>query len=305
MYFPFVVFTFYQWTLKDSWLSLLLSIVAFLAIISLVSYPAFLTIRLARRSTLQLLYSDAKHFALQSSLYAQYRESRYYYFLSPIMIYFCRAICISFAKGNGEVQVILMVILEGIAVIAHVALRPCRTKGGDAFSIFLASVRLLCTALTIAFVERLRLAAIPRVIIGLVIAAIFSIAVIITFINLIVQSGIKQLWKHGRLQCSARGSSNGSMLEKGALCTSTSLDHIGRPMNPTPDQTVGLDSRSLQPYPISPTTTTTEQPSLYSRDSHTITVGSLLPRRWSFSPLNSPTHSLQFHEPPSHGRLPR
>jgi Transient receptor potential (TRP) ion channel len=295
-----MIFIFYQWTLKDSWLSLLLSIIVFLAIVSLVSSPAFLTIRIARHSTPHALYSDTEHFALKSALYAQYRAPRYYYFLLPMAAYFGKAICISFADGNGEVQVILMVILEGVTVISHLALRPCSTKGGDAFSIFLASIRLLCTALTIAFVERLNLAPIPRVVIGLVIAAIFSVAVIITLINLVARSGIEQLWKHDSLHGSAGGSCNGSMLERGELGTSKSLDHIGRPINPTPERSIALDPRILQPYPISPTATATEQPSLSSCDSHTITIGSLLPRRWSFSPLNSPTNSLQSHEPSLH-----
>jgi hypothetical protein len=196
--------------------------------------------------------------------------------------------------------VILLVILEGVTVVSHLALRPCSTKGGDAFSTFLASVRLLCAALMIAFVERLKLAPIPRVVIGLVIAAIFSVAVIITFINLVAQSGIEQLWRHDRVHGSAGGSSNESMLEKGELSTSKSSDHVDRPINPTPERSIALDPRILQPYPISPTATATEQPSLCSRDSRTITIGSLLPRRWSFSPLNSPTNSSQTHEPQSY-----
>ena len=291
-----MIFIFYQWTLKDSWLSLLLSIITFLAIITLVFYPVFLTIRIARHST-HALYSDGKHFALENAFYGRYRAPRFYYFLFPTMAYFCKAILISFANGNGEVQVISMVILEGIIVITHLALRPCITKGDDAFSVFLAGVRLLCTALTIAFVERLKLTPIPRVVIGLVIAAIFSVAVIITFISLILQSGIERLWKHNRLHDSAGGSSNGSMLEKGELSASNPSDHVDRPINPTPLPGITLDPHILHPFPISPITTATELPSLYSRDSRTITIGSLLPRRRSFSLPNSPTNSSHHHTP--------
>lgn len=299
VYFPFMIFIFYQWTLKDSWLSLLLSVIAFLAIISLVSYPAILTIRIARRSTSHALYADIEHFALKSALYAQYRIPRYYYFLLPIIASFCKAVCISFIYGNGEAQVILMVILEGVTVISYLALRPYNTRGDDVFSTFLAGVRLLCTSLTIAFVERLKLAPIPRVVIGLVIAVIFSIAIIITFVNLVVRSVI-ELWKHDRLRGPARGYSNGSMLEKGELHTSKYSDGTGRPINPTPERSFALDPGILQPYEISTTATDADQPSLCSRDSRTITIGSLLPRRWSFSPPNSPSPSLQSHERSSH-----
>jgi hypothetical protein len=292
--FPFTIFAFYQWTLKDSWLSLLFSILAFLVVISLISYLTFVTIRIAHRSTPHALYSDAKHSLLQSTLYAQSRAPRYYYFILPVMASFCKAICISFANGNGEVQIILITILEGVTVIACLILRPCTTKGGDVFLIFLASARLLCTTLTIAFVERLELAPIPRVVIGLVIAAIFSAAVIVSFINIIAQSRIEQLWKHDCSPGSAPGSSNGSMLEKGELCPSKSSAHVGRPNNPTPEQSIALDPCILQPYPISPSTTATEQRSHCSRDSHTITINSPPSRQNSSS-----SSASQHHEPPS------
>jgi len=76
----------------------------------------------------------------------------------------------------------------------------------------------------------------------------------------------------------------------------------GRPVNPTPTQQIPMDPSILVPYPVSPTETisSVSQPSTYSRfsfiptgpndtmysigrkrSSGTLTVGSLLPRRWS------------------------
>lgn len=298
MFSPIMIFAFYQWTLKDSWLSILLSVIAFLAIVGLVSYSALLTIRLALRSTPDALYADDDQLASRGPLYAQYRVPRYYFFLPITIASVIKALVVAFAKGNGEAQIIVLVTVEGLLVLSHFILRPTKTRGGDVFSSFLAIVRLVCMGLMIAFIERLGVAPIPRVIIGFVITVIFSVTVIITILNLVTHSGIERLWKWRSYRASElRGSAHDSILEKGDF-GSPSSEKVGRPVNPTPEQNIPMDPHVLQPYPVSPTAT--EPPSVYSRDSGTITVGSLLPRRWSFSPLNSPTHSSQNHEPSSH-----
>jgi hypothetical protein len=302
MFFPIVTFAFYQWTLKDSWLSVLLSVISFLAIVALVAYPTFLTIRLARTGAPHALYFKSKHFISAGPLYAQYRTSRYYFYIPLLIASFLKSLFIAFAKASGEAQIIAMVIIEGAIVGYYFVLRPYKTRGGDVFSTFLAIIRLVCTGLMISFVERINVAPIPRVAVGLVTAVIFSVAIVIAFINLVLHSGIKRLWKHRSFKTSNTSSSgNESMLEKGGISPSNSSERIGRPINPTPEQSLPdpLHSQFLQPYPVSPTETL-EHPSVYTRDSGTITVGSLLPRRWSFSPLNSPTNSSQAHEPVSY-----
>ncbi|KAF9461326.1 hypothetical protein BDZ94DRAFT_1221694 [Collybia nuda] len=297
---PITTFAFYQWTLKDSWLSILLSIIAFLITVSLVTYPTFVTCRLARSDSSQALYSKSEHLTLFGPFYVQYRTPRFYFFIIILVASFLKSFFTAFAKASGEVQIIAMVIIEGVVVTLHCLLRPHNTRGGDIFSTFLAIIRLVCTGLMIAFVERLNVAPIPRVAIGLVAAVIFSVAVIVTAINLAFHSGIGRIWSfRGYNTSNTSGSASESMLEKGKISNSNSSEHIGRPVNPTPEQSLPLNSHFLQPYPVSPTETV-EQPSVYTRDSGTITVGSLMPRRWSFSPLNSPTNSSQAHEPSSY-----
>lgn len=271
-----------------------------MAVLALIVYSIFTTWRLARLSGSASLFSDADHLASSGPLYAQYRLPRFYFFLPLLVASFLKAIFVAFIKGNGEVQVILMVILEGFVVISYIVLRPYKTKGGDVFSTFIAIIRLVCTGLMIAFVERLGVAPITRTVIGLVIAVIFSVTVLVTYINLILNSSIERLWKRTGSTVS-HSSANDSILEKGekgTISNSNSSEHIGRPINPTPEHRMPLDPHLLQPYPVSPTDT--EQPSIYTRDSGTITVGSLLPRRWSFSPLNSPASSSQMHGPSSY-----
>ncbi|KAF8160667.1 hypothetical protein B0H34DRAFT_672814 [Crassisporium funariophilum] len=318
--FPLLIFIFYQWTLKDSWLSIFISVLTLLAIMALVGYPAFQTLRLSGRETPVALYAPHKPQINQNGpLYAQYRSTRYYFFLPLLAAFFLRAILIAFVKTSSEAQLALMIVIESGLVAAHIVLKPFKTKGGQVFSTYLAITRLVCTGLMIAFLEKLSVKAIPRVVIGIIIALAFSISVVVVVINMILHTGLERLWSrnkagHGSSSPSLESplGSEGSMLEKGMKSSTKSeievprsrrvgdsgvslpypddgyVEEIGRerPVNPTPDQNIHLDPYMNTPYPISPTgttVTTMDPPSMYSRDSGTITVGSLLPRRWSFS----------------------
>ncbi|KAG6865841.1 hypothetical protein C0991_011173 [Blastosporella zonata] len=309
LFLPIVLFSFYQWTLKDSWLSILLSVIAFIALLIAVLYPAVVILRYARREGREALFKDSDHLASNGPLYGQYRVHRFYFFIPLLLAVFLKAIFIAFATGNGEVQIILMVILEGFVVISHLVLRPYRTRGGDVFSSFLAIIRLICSGLMIAFIESLNVAPIPRTVIGLVIAVVFSVTVLITYINLIINSGIHWLWTRGRSKASIQSSTDVSIVETSddgsveksrmLLSPSSSSKNVLRPANPTPEHNDNLSPPLLQPFPVSPTETEITTTSAYTnnRTSGTMTVGSLLPRRWSFSPLNSPTVSPQMQEP--------
>jgi hypothetical protein len=249
--------------------------------------------RLAFHSTPYALASHTEHLASHGPLYAQYRAPHYYFCFLLLIASFLKAIFIAFVKGNGEVQVILIVIVELALFLVHVVIRPYKTKGGDVFSTFLATTRLVCTGLMIAFVERLAVEAIPRVIIGIIIAVLFSISVIIMFIDLVIHSGLNRLWT-GKIspRTSSSRESPDSIMEKAVTRLSDSQSPVGRPLNPTPERNIRLDQHINQRYcSTPPTPTSAEQPSVYSDDSGSTTLGSILPRRWSFSQPDSPISS--------------
>ncbi|KAJ2930285.1 hypothetical protein H1R20_g6833, partial [Candolleomyces eurysporus] len=228
---PLFIFIFYQWTLKDSWLSILLSVFTLVALLAAIGWPTFTTLRSAKRrgGASELYAPDEKHLLVNAPLYAQYRVQRYYFFIVTLVAMILRAIFIAFAKSSAAAQIALVVALEGLVVISYIVLKPYPTRGGDVFGTYLAIVRLVCSGLMIAFLPSLSVSPIPRVVIGAVIAVIFAVAVVVTIINLflnfflLARNGFRPRQQEVSDNDSSSSSdrsgsrSDGSLLEKGVL----------------------------------------------------------------------------------------
>ncbi|KAF9264267.1 TRP-domain-containing protein [Marasmius fiardii PR-910] len=302
MFSPIMVFCMYQWTLKDSWLSILLSVISFVAIIIGVGCTCLIIFRRRRSSDSDGLYDNIPFLLSHGPILAQYRTQRYYFSVFYVISAFMKALFIAAAKSQGLAQVVLILLVEIATLLGILVLRPHKTRGGDVFTSFLATIRVICAGLLFAFVERFNVQAIPRVVIGVVIAVIFSVSIIIMVINIVLNIGFQRLWRRGQKKSDKmeREDSADNILEKGAI-TSTISDAdsvFTRARNPTPDRNVPLDRSVLQPYPATPSTATS--PTDYSsniRDSASTNFGTLLPRRWSITPLQSPTSSSNDHSP--------
>ncbi|OBZ68112.1 putative flavin carrier protein 3 [Grifola frondosa] len=284
---PVLTFAFYQWTLKDSWLSILLRV------------------RPPPTVLQALLDPDSPPSLSVVPLTAPYQPHRVYYIIALITALLVKALVIAFAKPHGLVQAIIFLVLEVLLFGALVVMKPYRTRRADVFMGFLVLVRLVCSGLLIAFAESLGVAAIPRVVIGIVTAVIFSVTVLIVFANVLVNLGlwrlVRRLLPCGRrrrageeaLSSHASGSSSDSVAEKGesgkekkapgkdeesVTITTDPPQYYYRPGNPSPPTSASLT-------PVSPES---HQPSMYSTSTET-TLGEPLPRRWS----------LQYSRPPS------
>jgi len=269
----------YQWTLNDSWLSILFSVISLLAVVGYLLYSAIRPIRIANADTPHVLYSQPGYRIAYGPLFVLYRPERYYTYVPLLVATLVKAIFTAFAHTNGEVQIIAILIIEIALLATHLISRSHRTRGAKVLETYLAITRVLCTGLLVPFIEPIGLGAIPRVIIGIVIAVIISVAVIVMFFNVLVNMGI---FKRGR-----QLPTDISALEKG---TSGDAD-AERPANPTPTQRmVPLDPTVNQPYPDSPSRLSASTQSNYTQESGSTTLGSLLPRRWSIQP-SQPSHS--------------
>ncbi|KAG7098890.1 hypothetical protein E1B28_000790 [Marasmius oreades] len=305
MFTPLMVFSMYQWTLRDSWLSVLLSVITFLAITVGLFYTYLAIFRRRRSTDIEGLHNTSTFLLSHGPVLAPYRIQRYYFSLFYVASAFLKALFIAAVRSQGLAQVVLLLLVEIGTLLGFLVLRPHKTRGGDILTTFLAVVRVICTGLLFAFVESFGVQAIPRVAIGVVIVAIFSISVIVMVFNILLNLGLQKLWRRGKKEehspSSTRQDSADNILEKGA-CTPTPSDAanslMSRARNPTPDRNIPLDPSVIQPYPTTPSTATSPTDCASNpRDSASTNLGTILPRRWSITPLHSPTSSSDDHPP--------
>lgn len=291
---PVVIFACYQWSLKDSWLSILLSVLLLVAVASYIAYVAFLTLRIARKDSPFALFTNTEYLASHGPLYAQYRTPRFYFMLPLIAATFLKAIFIASAQSAGEVQIILMLVVEFGVLATYIVLKPFKTRGGDVLGTYLAIVRFICTGLMVAFIQKLALGAIPRVVVGAVAAVLFSFSVIVLFINIVMHlPGVNHLFRKSP-QRSQSDSASESIMEKGDSASPTATEshtHFGRPRNPTPERNVHMDPHTIQSYSSTLTDIPATPRSPASVDTNSTNLGTVLPRRWSFQRSSNHSHS--------------
>lgn len=279
MVMPIAIFAFYQWTLKDSWLAIVFSVLLALLIGTYIIHVAITILKLARRDGTYVLYTDTSRLMPLGPLYAQYREPRYYFSMPLVVAIVLKAVIVAFAKANGELQVILLIVLECCVLAACLFLRPCQTRGADILTTYLSITRFVCAGLMVAFIEKLALAAIPRVVIGIIIAVLFSISVVVMSVIVIVNlPGFNQLF--GRRRRVQQDSTIQSIIEKDGVSPSSTESQVdfGGLRNLTPEHDIQLDQGTKEPYFVDdPTTSNSESPNL-SADASSAHMGS---SRWS------------------------
>ncbi|KAI9061654.1 TRP-domain-containing protein [Trametes sanguinea] len=297
---PILVFAFYQWTLKDSWLSVLLSVFLLLGLMAIILPSAFFAVR---SSLPTARWSHTKAPLSVTPFTAPYRENRVYYVIPLLLVMLVKALVTAFAHAHGMVQAIIFVVLEGLLLASLITLKPYPFRRTDILMGYLCVTRMVCSGLMIAFSESLAVKPIPRVAIGAITAVIFSVACVVLFFNLLVNMGLWRLFKYA-VCCGRRGrrpgdrslasnSSDSSIAEKGdglryssdqekkdsaTVTTAPSQYYNARPENPSPPST------SLSLTPMSATSSTT--------------LGETLPRRWSFQYSAPPSATTEAHHSP-------
>ena len=256
-----------------------------------------------RRSSPWLLTEDLPALG---PLYGQYRIPRYCFFALPLSATFIRSILIAAAKNKGTVQIVGVVCLELFLLLSHVVLKPGKTRRSDVLSIYLATTRFVTAGLLIAFIVPVALPPIPRVVIGIVVLVLFSIAVVVMFFNTLWNLGLQHLWVRRPFSAlGSRGTASQGSVEKDAE-KGLENGNASRPVNPTP--THGgppVDPAMNAPEALSlvtPTTTYAEPSSAHSTDT-SASYGEQVPSRWrsSFPQLLPPSRA---GSESSHGDAP-
>jgi hypothetical protein len=191
VFLPIVTFALYQWTLaKDSWVPIFFSVIILLAVLAGIALPSFSTIRLARREGPEGLHADADQLISHGPLHASYRPARWYTFIPTLAALFLRSLFIAVIQNNAMVQAILILVTEILLFITLCILKPHPMRGNDIFQGYLSLTRVFGAGLLLAFVPSMHVKPIPRVAIGIVLALIWSVAVVTLFVNILLHFGL-------------------------------------------------------------------------------------------------------------------
>jgi hypothetical protein len=163
------VFAFYQWTLKDSWLAILLSVVTFLGFLAVVIFVAIRVYRLPSETT-GLEYEP---------MIDQFKASRRWWYSSLLALSLVKSLVIGFGQKNGTVQAALLFTAELAYLLALIAYRPFALRRSRAFAFIFSGIRIASCSLLIPFIPSLGVKPITRVVIALVSAVILSIGVVV------------------------------------------------------------------------------------------------------------------------------
>ncbi|CAE6388796.1 unnamed protein product [Rhizoctonia solani] len=241
---PVTVFTMYQWTLRDSWLATLLSVICILTTWAGLGWTWF-KLSLNSRSL-----DDTRRLAAL-------RPSFPMIALLTIPI-FITSLFVAFASRSGTAQVAGILAIEILSLGAAIFIRwQARRRERDLIlnatpespvpnlptpfippptrmGITLRWFRVVAMGLMIPFIESLGVKPIPRTVIGIVTAAVWGIGVVIIFAYLVWST--VQFFRRKRVDSSSpHGASTDRIAEKGVASPASA---IAEPLSPTqPDRT--------------------------------------------------------------------
>ncbi len=194
---PIWIFALWQFHIGDSKLAIFFAVFAILLTLVPLATMFILSIFKNRRlsstaPTISPLYTSYRWFHSVGVLYRPYRERFHFFWFAPLVLaMIARGGFIALGPENARAQVIGNVVVEAIVLVAILACRPHKDRKGDWLAAFLSFCRLCAFGLLIAFIPTVRVAPIPRTVIGFVIIVVFGIPTILLFFGLI--------WNAGRL----------------------------------------------------------------------------------------------------------
>ncbi|KAG8752334.1 hypothetical protein FRC11_008485 [Ceratobasidium sp. 423] len=247
---PVTVFAMYQWTLRDSWLATLLSVICLLATwaglgwtwfkFSLASRPLDDTRRFAalRPSLPMILLSTVPIFII--SLFAAFAShsgtAQVAGILAIEILSLATAIFIRWKARRQERDLLLNTTPESPVPNLPAPLIPPPTRMG----ITLRWFRVIAMGLMIPFIEHLGVMAIPRTVIGIVTVAVWGIGVVIIFAYLVWST--VQLFRRKRVNSSSLDGASTDRIEEKE--TKSPASAVVQPLSPTQPARTNSD-RSL------------------------------------------------------------
>lgn len=143
--------------------------------------------------TQKSVHEDEEYIKKFGWLASRFRRTRWWFFTCWLFYEFIRACFLAGASGHPMVQVFGLLIVEFLAFVALIILRPFESQRLNALVVYLLGFSKVATvALSAAFDIRFNIARIPTTVIGIVIIVIQGILTIVLLIAIIV--GASSTW---------------------------------------------------------------------------------------------------------------
>lgn len=121
-----------------------------------------------------------------------YLSSRWQFVMAVTMpSLMAKAAFVGFAQSSGWIQVIGILTVEVLVLISTILLRPRLTRGGDAFEILFAVIRVVGVGSLIAFEDSLRIKPIPRLVVAFAAIVLNSVGVILVVLALAINAVLR------------------------------------------------------------------------------------------------------------------
>lgn len=187
--YPVMAFSFYQWTLHDSWFAVLSSVLTL--ILWLASWTPAAIITLVSISQTDVARSSMIWRFTHLSFFRPYRISRNWYTTVCILIILVTAALVGFAQSNGEVQVAGLIVINLLSLAAFSVLKPYGLRRLNFLAFSQAFMRLVAITLLVSFIPRVGVKPIPRVVIGIVLAVLLSVMIGVLLVALMVNTWVQ------------------------------------------------------------------------------------------------------------------
>jgi Transient receptor potential (TRP) ion channel len=149
----------YQFRAADSWAASLLAAITFslftLIILFFIARIFYLALKVERTRGVDELYEHEPYVKKYGFFYDQFKSRVWWFFVPILVVPVARAFLLVFAGGNGMVQAIGILALEGVFLLLLFWRRPYDGRGANVVNAMIAVVRVLSIVCILVFVDQL------------------------------------------------------------------------------------------------------------------------------------------------------
>lgn len=180
LYGVWTLYCVYQFKDGDSWAAKLLAAVTlglFTALLAGFSWRIYSKAHQYKKleGAPDKLYEDKETWIKYSLFYDNYKKSYWWIFVPVIVYMFARGAVIAGASGNGMVQVVGQLIVEGLMLCFLLWTRPYQRRSGKWINIVIQTVRVISVVCILVFVEELGISQTTKTITGVVLIVVQTV----------------------------------------------------------------------------------------------------------------------------------